>query len=347
MRPWPGDGPGPGSQLGGAAHVEFGTTFRLEHPSTRLVALMQRAEAAGFDYGWVFDNPIAAMEPYSLLGLCADGTSRLRLGTCVTNPLSRHPAVTASALATLNEVSGARMVLGIGRGDSAVRLVGHEPSTLATFEWATTAIRDLVGGGTVEFEGVPVTLPWCTPATLPVWIAGYGPRVLELAARIADGVILQVGDPTLLSVLIAHVRRCEAAAGRAAGSVQVMAAIPAHVGSIEAGAAHTAWYPRFLRHHLEFVVDAWSASLPNGYAARYRSATSDEDQLDEARRTCLVGGVDDHLERLAALDAVGVDQVNLYLMDNGQEAVIDAYATHILPAVRTSSATRATAELRA
>lgn len=327
--------------------MEFGTTFRLEHPSARLVSLVQRSEDAGFDYGWVFDNPIAAMEPYSLLGLCAAGTSRLRLGTCVTNPLSRHPAVTASALATLNEVGGGRMVLGIGRGDSAVRLVGHEPSSLATFEWATTAIRDLVGGGAVEFDGVPVSLPWCTPARLPVWIAGYGPRVLELAARIADGVILQAGDPALLAVLIAHVRRCEAAAGRAPGSVQVMAAIPAHVGSVEAGAAHTAWYPRFLRHHLELVMDAWAGSLPDGYRARYLAATTDEDQLDEARRTCLVGGVDDHLERIAALEAIGVDQVNLYLMDDGQESVIDAYAADVLPAVRASSGARATAELSA
>lgn len=326
--------------------MEFGTTFRLEHPSARLVSLVQRSEDASFDYGWVFDNPIAAMEPYSLLGLCAQGTSRLLLGTCVTNPLSRHPAVTASALATLNEVSDGRMVLGIGRGDSAVRLVGHEPSTLATFERAATAIRDLVGGGTVEFDGAPVSLPWCTPARLPVWIAGYGPRVLELAARIADGVILQVGDPALLSVLIAHLRRCEAAAGRALGSVRVMAAIPAHVGSIEAGVAHTAWYPRFLRHHLELVMDAWSASLPEGYATRYLAATTDEDQLDEARRTCLVGDEDDHLERIAALEAIGVDQVNLYLMDDGQEAVIDAYATDILPTARRASAAPTAAEAR-
>ena len=327
--------------------MDFGTTFRLEHPPARLVDLVRRSDAAGFDYGWVFDNPIAAMEPYSLLGLCAEATGGIRLGTCVTNPLSRHPAVTASALATLNQVSGGRMVLGIGRGDSAVRLVGHEPSSLRTFEWATGAIRTLVEGGSADFDGQPVRLPWSEPTALPVWIAGYGPRILEVAARIADGVILQLGDPALLALLIAHLRACEAEAGRPRGSVKVMVALPAHVGSIEAGAERTAWYPRFLRHHLELVLDAWSGALPDGYVARYLAASSDSDQLDEARRTCLIGRVEDHLERIDALRSIGVDQINLYLMDEGQEAVIDAYAADILPAVGPHAAALATAEPRA
>lgn len=323
--------------------IEFGATFRLEHPAERLVSLVRQLDASGFGHAWLFDNPIAAMEPYSLLGLCAEASTRVRLGTCVTNPLSRHPVVTASALATLNLVSDGRMSLGIGRGDSAVRLVGGQPSSLSAFVSSTMTIRTLVEGGTAVVAGVPVQLPWATPHPLPVWIAGYGPRILEVAAQIGDGVILQLGDPVLLRVMIRHLRACEAAAGRPAGIVKVMVAVPAHVGRIEDGIDRTVWYPQFLRHHLELVVERWAAELPDGYAARYLAADDERSMRDEARRTCLVGDADDHLERIDALRAIGADQVNLYLMDAGQEEVIDAYQRDILPRVVDGPSVRAEA----
>jgi alkanesulfonate monooxygenase SsuD/methylene tetrahydromethanopterin reductase-like flavin-dependent oxidoreductase (luciferase family) len=313
--------------------LEFGVTFRLEHPPERLSALMQAADAAGFEHGWLFDNPIAAMEPYPLLALCASSTSRIRLGTCVTNPLSRHPSVTASALATLDLISDGRMELGIGRGDSAVRLIGGAPSDLASFEWATTTIRTLVEGGEVDIDGVAVSLPWAQPRRLPVWIAGYGPRIIEIAARIADGVVLQLGDPTLLAILIRHLRECEARAGRPEGAVKVMVALPAHVGDRATGIERTVWYPRFLRHHLETVVRHWADELPRGYAEAYLAGDSEADLRAEASATCLIGDPADHLERIDALRMLGVDQVNLYLMDGGQDEVIAAYAADILPVV--------------
>jgi alkanesulfonate monooxygenase SsuD/methylene tetrahydromethanopterin reductase-like flavin-dependent oxidoreductase (luciferase family) len=110
--------------------MDFGITLKPDMSPDRVVALARQAEQAGFGYGWLFDSHVLWLEPYPLLTLMALNTKRMRLGTCVTNPASRDPSVTASALATLNLISGGRMDLGIGRGDSARRVLGKKPTTL-------------------------------------------------------------------------------------------------------------------------------------------------------------------------------------------------------------------------
>src|SRR4029450_8949031 len=116
--------------------------------------------ARGCPYGGVFDSHVLWREPYVLLTLMAQATERMRLGTCVTNPATREPTVTASTLTVLNELSEGRMDLGIGRGDSARRVLGKPPTTMKTLEEAITVIRDLVEGSSVHFEGTHLALPW-------------------------------------------------------------------------------------------------------------------------------------------------------------------------------------------
>ncbi len=112
--------------------MQFGFTLKPDHTLERTLALTRRAEAAGFEHGWLFDSHVLWRDPYPLLTLMAQGSERLRLGTCVTNPATREPTVTASLLAVLDEISGGRMDLGIGRGDSARRVLGKPPTTLAS-----------------------------------------------------------------------------------------------------------------------------------------------------------------------------------------------------------------------
>ena len=100
------------------ADAEFGVTVLPDPPYQRLVELIVKAEQLGFDSGWTYDSPILWQEPYPLITLLAAQTERMRIGMCVTNPVTREPAVTASAHATLQDISGGRMVMGIGRGDS-------------------------------------------------------------------------------------------------------------------------------------------------------------------------------------------------------------------------------------
>src|SRR5262245_60099254 len=110
--------------------LEFAITFKPDMPHTRIVSLAKQAEEAGFAHGWIFDSHVLWQEPYPLLTLMAINTSKMRLGTCVTNPAVRDATVTASLLATLNRISEGRMALGIGRGDSSRRVMGKKPTTL-------------------------------------------------------------------------------------------------------------------------------------------------------------------------------------------------------------------------
>src|SRR5689334_16727036 len=161
--------------------MQFGFTLKPDHTVERTLALARQAEAAGFEYGWLFDSHVLWRDPYPLLTLIARETTTLRLGTCVTNPATREPSVTASSLAVLNEISGGRMDLGIGRGDSARRVLGKPPTTMATLEEAITVIKALVEGRAIEYEGTELRLTWTGSWTLPVWVAGYGPMALAMS----------------------------------------------------------------------------------------------------------------------------------------------------------------------
>src|SRR6185503_5255365 len=152
--------------------MQFGFTLKPEHTIEATLDLARLGEEVGFDYLWLFDSHVLWREPYALLTLIAEHTEKLRLGTCVTNPGTREPSVTASTLAALNEISDGRMDLGIGRGDSARRVMGKPPTTLARLEEATNLIRDLVEGRSVDQDGTQLHLTWTRGDTLPVWIAG-------------------------------------------------------------------------------------------------------------------------------------------------------------------------------
>src|SRR5436189_3946341 len=126
--------------------ITFGVTVLPDPPYTRFLELIELAEQHGFDYGWTYDSHYLWQESIPLLALAADRTSRLKLGHCVTNPGTREPTVLASAYATLHDISNGRMVMGIGRGDSARRYIGQKPVRVAEFERRLRMIRDFMNG---------------------------------------------------------------------------------------------------------------------------------------------------------------------------------------------------------
>jgi len=336
--------------------MKFGFTLKPEHSIERTLALARRAEAAGFEYGWLFDSHVLWRDPYPLLTLMAEATERMRLGTCVTNPATREPSVTASALAVLAELSGGRMDLGIGRGDSARRVLGKKPTSMADLEQAVHVIRALVEGRSVEFEGAMLQLPWAGSHRLPVWIAGYGPVALKLTGRIADGSMLQIGDPDLIRWFVSQVRSSAAEAGRDPASVQVMAAAPAHVGDLADARDRTRWFPALVSNHVVDLVNKYQGDdLPEelttyvrdraGYDYLHHAEVGSDNASfvtdDIVDRSCLVGSVDQHIERLRALAAAGVDQFNLYLMNGGEEEQLEIYGREVIPALRDVAATGA------
>ena len=153
------------------------------------------------------------------------------VGPLVTNPATRDPSVTASLFATLNDMFGNRTICGIGRGDSARRVLGKKPATLAQVEESIRIIKDLAEGRETDIDGKKVRIPWVKNGKLDVWMAGYGPKALALAGRVADGFILQLADPYLLEWAMRYVHDAAAAAGRDPKSVKVCVAAPAYVGS--------------------------------------------------------------------------------------------------------------------
>src|ERR1700756_5243417 len=130
--------------------MKFGITIKPDMAVERIVALTRQAEASEFQYGWVFDSHVLWLEPYPLLTLMAANTKNMRLGTCVTNPAVRDMTVTASLFATLNLISGGRMELGIGRGDSSRRVLGKKPVTWAQLKDSVKTFRELTSGHEIE-----------------------------------------------------------------------------------------------------------------------------------------------------------------------------------------------------
>ena len=262
-------------------------------------------------------------------------------------PRDPRATVTASLLATLDEVSGGRMDLGIGRGDSARRVLGKAPITMADTEQAIRAIRALVAGEHVEYEGTDLHFPWTGGWTLPVWVAGYGPMALAMTGRVADGIILQLADPDLIAWFAGQVRDAAVAAGRDPASILVQAAAPAHVGPRELGRERTRWFPALVSNHVVDLVNKYPRDqLPEALTG-YVSDRQGYDYLHHAEvgssnaafvgdevadRFCILGEPDEHIAKLRELEAAGVDQFNLYLMNGDEEAQLEAYGRDVIPA---------------
>ncbi|ETW99654.1 LLM class flavin-dependent oxidoreductase [Candidatus Entotheonella palauensis] len=188
--------------------------FPTEAPS-RLVEVAREAEQLGYSHLWMGDSQAIWREIYVNLGAVAMATQRMVLGTGVTNPVTRHLSVTASALATLGELTGGRVALGIGAGDSAVETVGHRPSRLAGLETAIHTLRQLMSGEAVEVGQGTMRLDWLEPQRIPIIIGASGPKLLRLAGKVADGAIILVGTaPEYLQGALDCIRQGAQEAGR-------------------------------------------------------------------------------------------------------------------------------------
>ena len=332
--------------------LSFGVTILPDPPWQRLVELMQLAEKNGFDYGWTYDSHVLWQEPYPLLTLAAMHTERIKLGLNVTNPGTREPTVTGSAFATLQDVSNGRMVVGIGRGDSARRVIGQKPVRVAEFEASCAMLRDLMNGRPVRWNDTDIELAWAKGRPqIPLYVAGYGPRVLAIAGRVADGVIIQLADPEIVEWIVGQVRMAAEQAGRDPAELKVVACAPAHVGDdVAESCEQVRWFPAMVSNHVFDVLSKHDpAGLPAAlteYVARMQREQYDysehsrvgakhgEQITDETcERFCLLGPPEAHIEKLRKLEAAGVDQWNVYLMTQGQEDTLRVYGETIIPAL--------------
>ncbi|MBC2865238.1 TIGR03842 family LLM class F420-dependent oxidoreductase [Streptomyces mexicanus] len=338
--------------------MDFGLVLQTDPPASRVVSLMQRAERNGFRYGWTFDSAVLWQEPFVIYSQILAATEHLTVGPMVTNPGTRTWEVTASTFATLNDMFGNRTVCGIGRGDSAMRVAGRKPHTLARISEAMKVIRALAAGEEADLGGgTVVKFPWVRPgAKLPVWMAAYGPRALKTAGEEADGFILQLADLYLTEYMVKAVKDAAAAAGRDPAEVTVCVAAPAYVtaddspGALAHAREQCRWFGGMVGNHVADLVARYgehSGAVPDAltdyikarqgydYAHHGRTGNPDTAFVPDAivDRFCLIGPVEKHIEKLTALRELGVDQFAVYDMHDAQEAVIDAYGEQVIPVV--------------
>ena len=330
--------------------LSFGVTFMTDPPASETVARTVLAEQNGFSHAWMWDSHVLWQDPYPIFALMAAGTERIHLGTCVTNPVTRDPTVTASAMATLNEISGGRMEMGIGRGDSAQRVLGRGPVTVAHLEQACRVIRDLAEGRAVDLDGTEAQLKWSEGHRLPVWVAAYGPNALHCAGRVADGVILQLADPFIIQWALRYLREGAEEAGRNPADIKVMAAAPAYLSDDLAHARdQVRWFPALVSNHVVDLVRRYhEGELPDAltdyiaaregydYAHHGRAGSENAEFVTDevVDRFCVIGRPEQVRARLGELRDLGVDQFNIYTMVDDPRAVITGFGSEIIPAFR-------------
>jgi len=319
--------------------MDIGVVLQTTPPAARVVDLAKKAETYGFSHVWAFDSHILWEEPFPVFTQILNETRNVIVGPMVTNPATRDWTVTASLFATLNEMFGNRTVIGIGRGDSAVRVTNGKPTTLATLR---------------ESIHVSLRLPWATKSRAEVWVAAYGPKALALTGEVGDGFILQLADISIAEWTITAVREAAKAAGRDPQSVKICVAAPAYV--TDGSVAHLAhgrdqcrWFGGMVGNHVADIVERYGddSSVPkaltdyikgrqgydyneHGRAGNSHTTFVPDEIVD---RFCIVGPVEQQIDRLLQLRDLGVDQFSIYLQHDAKDETLQAYGEKVIPAI--------------
>lgn len=340
--------------------MQFGLLYPPQ--STReTVVKAQLADDLGYNLFGLVDSQTLFRELYATLGPVADRTESITVGSTITNPVTRHPMVTASGMATISEFSGDRAVLGLGSGDSAVYTIGEHPARLDELEETIRTLQRLLDGDTVEYRGESLKLSWVAGGEydpdVPVLLAAEGPKTLRLAGRVADGVIIGLGiDPDVMEHSIGLVEEGTREAGRDPDAVDLWFLAQANVAddretAIEdikmalAASAH---------HSLQFTMEG--KQIPEEYREPLRELVREYDphehgqegetinrQLVErlsltdylAERYGVVGTVEDCIDKLDSMADVRND-VGVLLTTHTEERreIISRFGREILPALR-------------
>lgn len=339
--------------------MEFGIFFPPESPDV-LEAHAQLAEAEGFDLVGLGDSQSIWRDVYASLATVARATDDVRIGPAVTNPVTRHPAVTANSICTIDELADGRAILGMGSGDSSVQTIGERPARLAELEEHVSIHRALTRGQPTEYDGETLSLEWVadgdrTP-TIPVFLGAEGPKTLELAGRVADGVFIGTGlFPDLIEESVERVLAGAEAAGRDPDEIEMWVLAKANVDEttdvavdeIKMALAASA------NHAFRFTLEG--KRVPEEYKEPIRRLQSEyvpheHEELGQTRnrelveelglteylsdRFAVAGTPADCREKLAEIDSVPeIDGVLLTAYTDDRERFISTFGREILPKV--------------
>jgi 5,10-methylenetetrahydromethanopterin reductase len=312
---------------------------------------IRRAEQLGFESVWLGDSQLIWRDLYVLLGAAAVTTTRVALATGVTNPVTRHPTVTASAITTLQELSGGRAILGVGVGFTSLLMLGQRPVPRAELQRFVELVRALCRGEPVPGPGGPLRLAFgAAERCPPVVIAGGGPKMLQLAGAIGDGVILQscpLGSDVLRQMLD-QVRAGQQASGRHTASFRTYISVPAAVhrdrrkalAAVKSHVAVALLRPQWpvseaARRSGDAVRAVYNAYEHMSPEASAKFATAIPDVV--AAEFAVAGTPEDCIARLQWLFDNGVDEVTLrpYGVDGESRlAAMEAFARDVMQPMR-------------
>lgn len=287
--------------------------------------------------------------------MAANATSRVGLGPTVTNAITRHPAVAASAIAAIDELSGGRAFLGIGSGDSAILNLGLRPARLAALHEYVQALRTILSGQTFEYKGKSIHVQW-SEKTVPILMSAEGPKTLALAGGIADAVIVHSGlTRDILADTIGKIREGERAAGRPEGSADVWAFAKCNIadrredaiGEIKmalAASAHHAFrftlegknVPEDLRESVMALQGEYVPVEHEKVGETRNAALSDELGLTEflAERFAVAGTPAECLAKVRTIQEAGVDCLLITAMGPGPNVIIRRFGEDVIARLR-------------
>ena len=309
------------------------------------------AEAVGFDYIGVADSQSLFRELFVSLTVAALETERVQLGPSVTNPLTRHPAVMASAIASLHELSGGRAFLGIGTGDSAILNLGLRPARLRALREYVAAVRTMLAGETAEYLGRAAHVRW-SDRPAPIMLSAEGPRTLRMAGAIADRVMVHTGlTPAILADTIAQIRAGEADAGKPDGGAEVWAfakcniaddhdAAIAEIKMALAASAHHAFrftlegkhVPEELHEAMQAIQGEYVPAEHEQVGDTRNAAISDELGVTGylADRFAVVGTPDECRAKAAQIGAAGVDVLQITAISHEPGDIIRRFGEEVI-----------------
>ena len=247
------------------------------------------------------------------------------------------------------------MVLGIGRGDSARRVIGYQPVKMAEFEAALVMMKDLMNGRGVEWNGKELELQWAKGREpIPLYVAAYGPRALGVAGRVGDGVIIQLADPIIIQWIMEQARTAAEEAGRDPDELECLVCAPSIITEdMDEAREAVRWFPAMVSNHVMDLIERYgeNSDIPKDLT-EYVKARKFYDYKDHSRegakhgefvtdeiceRFSVIGSVEQVRDKLKELESIGVDHFNIYLMTHGQEDILRAYGDEIIPEFRTAA----------
>jgi len=308
------------------------------------------AEESGFECIYLVDGQLLWRDLYVYMTRALMVTKRIKVSSAVTNPFTRHFSVTANAHATLDEMFPGRVMLGIGRGDNAVRTLGLEPVKTSHLAQTVPLIRGLLQGEAVESGGLTLQSQWRkTGSSVPILMAGTGPKNLQLAGALADCVMIQIGvNPEACAWAVDHVRRGAAQSGRDPATIKVIvhgAVAVCEPPELEEAYRACSWEAELISIHVGNVAKAAGietlpsplqrlATLDLG-SYDYRNHLDNEVERNQRSRAviddcAMIGSEEEIAGRLAELAAVGISEfAPAYL--NGRADEIRRLGQNVLP----------------